>query len=175
MNKKNYFRFATVCAAVCLFAIGCNTPATQPTTKAAEEPTEQKSVKPDVATVKAEIQALETAWAEADNARNVNAIAAFYADDAVSMSNNKPMMVGKAAILKDIEASMAKRKKGSTVVYDIMDVYACENTATETGKTTVKDSTGKVSYTGKYMAVWEKRDGKYICIRDIGNDDVKEK
>jgi len=25
------------------------------------------------------------------------------------------------------------------------------------------------------MAVWEKRDGKYICIRDIYNNDVKEK
>ncbi len=175
MNQKNYFRFATVCFAFCLFTVGCNTPATEPTTKATEEPTEQKTLKPDAATVKAEIQALEKAWAEADNARNVNAIAAFYADDAVSMSNNKPMMVGKAAILKDIEASMAKRAKGATITYDIMDVYACENIATETGKATVKDSTGKVTYTGKYMAVWEKRDGKYICIRDIGNDDVKEK
>ncbi len=174
MNKKNYLRFATVCVALFFFTVGCNNPAADTTTKAAE-PAEQKAVKPDLAALKAEIQSLENAWATADNARDANALAAFYAEDAVTMSNNKPMIAGKAAILKDIEASIAKRAKGSTISYEIMDVYAGENTATETGKTTVKDSTGKVTYTGKYMAVWEKRNGKYLCIRDIGNDDVKEK
>ena len=39
----------------------------------------------------------------------------------------------------------------------------------------ITDATGKVTYTGKYMAIWEKRDGKYICLRDISNDDAKEK
>ena len=28
--------------------------------------------------------------------------------------------------------------------------------------------------TGKYVSVFEKRDGKYICIRDIYNSDQKE-
>jgi len=35
------------------------------------------------------------------------------------------------------------------------------------------DAAGKVTATGKYMAVWEKRDGKWLCIRDIGNEDAK--
>ncbi len=141
----------------------------------ATTPVVTETAKPDKAALKAEIQSLENAWAAADNARDANALAAFYTEDAVSMSNNKPMIAGRAAILKDIEASMAKRVKGSTVSYEIMDVYAGENTATETGKTTVKDSTGKVTYTGKYMAIWEQKNGKYLCVRDISNDDVKEK
>jgi uncharacterized protein (TIGR02246 family) len=148
------------------------------TLTSADKPTvteQQMSSKPDMAKLKAEIQALESSWAVADNARNLNAVAAFYADDAVSLSNNKPMVVGKAAIKKDIEANMVKRPKGSTVSYDVLDVFGNENIVTEVGKSTFKDEAGKVTSTGKYMAVWEKRNGKFICIRDIYNDDVKEK
>ena len=74
-----------------------------------------------------------------------------------------------------METSLAKRPKGATTAYDALDVFGCENYATETGKITRKDSTGKIISTGKYMAIWEKRDGKWICIRDIGNDDEKRK
>jgi len=174
MQNKNYFRIATAFVALFVFIIGCNTPAAE-NEKPVEAATAPKEVKPDAATIKAEIQALETAWATADNARDVNAIAAFYSDDAISYSNNKPMVVGRAAIQKDIEEGFVKRPKGSTVAYDVVDVYAGDNTATETGKITRKDEAGKVTYTGKYMAVWEKHNGKYICIRDISNDDAKEK
>ncbi|MBK6998015.1 MAG: nuclear transport factor 2 family protein [Lewinellaceae bacterium] len=121
------------------------------------------------------MQAIENAWAAASNARDVAAIVAFYADDAISMNSNKPMSVGKAAIQKDIEAEMGKRKENSTVAFETMDLYGDETRVTETGKITVKDSTGTLTYSGKYMAVWEKRDGKWLTIRDISNDDAKEK
>ncbi len=173
MKKNQMFSVLAICIALC-FNIGCNAPATDTAAKAAEA-TKPMAAKPDLMKIKADIQALETAWAAADNVRNVSTISAFYADDAVSMSNNKPMLVGKAAIQKDIEESIAKRPKGSTVSYDIMDVFGDENTVTEVGKTTSKDAAGKVYYTGKYMAIWEKRNGKFVCIRDISNDDVKAK
>lgn len=89
--------------------------------------------------------------------------------------NNAPTFVGKAAIQKDIESSLAKRKEGSTVSYETLEVFGNENLVTETGKITAKDVTGTVTYTGKYMAIWEKRDGKWLTIRDMNNDDVKEK
>ena len=85
------------------------------------------------------------------------------------------MLVGKAAILKDVQASLAKRPKGANTAYTVMDVFGDENTVTEVGKTTRNDASGKVISTGKYMAIWEKRDGKLLCIRDISNDDVKAK
>lgn len=172
-----HLKFAIIGVAFSLLAIGCNnTPEEKTaTTDNPAEAAANMAAKPDMVKIKTEIQALESSWATADNARDTNAIAAFYADDAVSMGNNKPMLSGKAAILNDIKAGLAKRVKGSTVNYDVMDVYGDENQVTETGKTTTKDATGKVTYTGKYMAVWEKRNGKYICIRDISNDDVKEK
>ncbi|MEP7376454.1 MAG: DUF4440 domain-containing protein [Chitinophagaceae bacterium] len=174
----NYFKLAVAAVAFSCFAIGCNdkaTDKTEATNKATDAPA-PVAVKPDLATMKADIQALESAWATADNARDTNAVAAFYAKDAISLVSNKPMLVGKAAIQQDIANTLGKKRvKGSTVSYDVMDVFGDGNIVTEVGKTTIKDASGKVTYTGKYMAVWEKRDGKYICVRDIGNDDVKEK
>jgi uncharacterized protein (TIGR02246 family) len=159
-----------VCVALTLLVIGCTAPAP----KVTEAPV-QVEAKPDMAAIKAEIQALESSWAAADNARDANAVAAFYADDPLSMSNDKPTLVGKAAILEDTQAGLAKRAVGTTVSYDVQEVFGNENFVTEVGKTTVKDAAGNVISTGKYMAVWEKRDGKYICIRDIFNNDAKEK
>jgi len=170
MKKTNYSGIATVLVALCLFVIGCSAPAPKPV----ETPVVVET-KPDMAAVKAEIQALENAWAAADNARDANAVATFYADDAHSMSNDKPTIVGKAAILEDMHAGLAKKAVGTTVVYKTQEVFGDENTVTELGISTVTDAAGKVILTGKYMAVWEKRDGKYICIRDIYNNDVKEK
>ena len=165
MNTRNFLS-AVFCFAFAMLMFGCNTSEKAPAEAAAP-------AAPDMNKVKTEIQALETAWAASDNAGDAKAIAAYYADDAVTLSNNNPMISGKDAIQKDIEAGMAKRVKGATVAYDVLDVFGDENTVTEVGKITRKDSTGKVSYTGKYMAIWVKRDGKYVCIRDIGNDDVK--
>lgn len=131
---------------------------------------------PDMTKIKAEIQDLENAWATATANKDVAAIVAFYADDAVSMSNNKPMTTGKAAIQKEIETDLAQRKDAvMEVAYETLDVYGNETVVTEVGKTTVKNTSGKVTYTGKYMAVWEKRKDKWVCIRDIYNDDTKEK
>jgi uncharacterized protein (TIGR02246 family) len=177
MNMKNMKKsgIVAISIALSLSALGFTLTGGEKPSIVTAVTEQQMPAKPDLVKLKAEIQALESSWAAADNARNANAIAAFYADDAISLSNNKPMLVGHAAILKDIEASLAKRVKGSTVSYDVMDVFGNENTITEVGKTTNKDAAGKMVSTGKYMAIWEKRNGKFICVRDIYNEDAKEK
>lgn len=175
MKKINYFLCASVCVAMVLCTISCKAPTDDKTAAAATETAPEAAAMPDMVKIKADIQALETAWSAADNARDTNGLSAFYSDDAVTLSNNKPMISGKAAIHKDIVASMAKRAKGGITTYDVMNVYGDGKTVTEIGTTTRKDAAGKVTYTGKYMAVWEMRDGKYICVADISNDDVKEK
>lgn len=173
MNMKNYFRIATACFALSLFTVACSSPAPEESA-APEEMTPPATTGPDMAAIKAEIQALEDAWGAADNAGDVNALMAFYADDAVSMGSGSPMAVGKAAIQKEIQESVASRPAGTTVKYEVLDVFGDENTITEVGKTTRMDASGKVTSTGKYMAIWEKRNGKYICVRDISNNDSKE-
>ena len=170
MIMKNHFRIASALLTLSLLSLACSSPAPQEVVS----PEPLVAPKPDMAAVKSEIQKIETAFAAADNARDVNAILAFYADDAVTMGSGEPMTVGKAAIQKNLEADFAESIAGSTVTYDVLEVFGDENTVTEIGKSTRMDASGKVTSTGKYMAIWEKRDGKYVCIRDIGNSDTKE-
>lgn len=174
MNNTTYFRTAFAAITLCVLSFACTSPAPEET--AEPEPiAEPVAAAPDMAAVKAEIQAIETAFAAADNARDASAILAFYSDDAVTMGSGEPMSVGKAAIQKSIEAGFANSPAGSTVKYEVQDVFGDENTVTEVGKTTRMDKSGKVIYTGKYMAIWEKRGDKYVCVRDINNSDEKEK
>lgn len=174
MKQLTLLKCAALCVAL-IFATACNQSNDSKTADAKSDTTQTMATKPDNQQLKAEIQALENEWANADNARDVNALAAFYSDDAVSLANNRPMLTGNAAIKKDMEESLAKRPKGVTTAYDVLDAFGCENYVTEVGKVTRKDSTGKIISTGKYMALWEKRDGKWLCTRDISNDDAKEK
>ena len=163
------FAFASALSLCLLLFAACQQ------TPAPEHAAVQETPKVDLAAIKAEIQALENDWARASGTRATETIVAFYADDAISMINNKPMITGKAAIRADIEADFAQKKDTSNVVnYETLNVYGDDKVVTEVGKTTVKDATGKVVYTGKYMAVWEKRNGKWLVIRDIYNDDKKE-
>lgn len=175
MKNKNSFKHGMLGLIILLLTVACNTSTTEKTVIEPVVPEAPVVVKPDMAAVKAEIQAIETAWAAATNARDVNALMALYADDAVSMSNNAPSLVGKAAIQKDLEENMKKRPEGSTISFETTEVFGDDQVVTEIGTSVTKDTTGKVTSTGKYMAIFEKRDGKYICIREIYNDDVKQK
>ena len=139
----------------------------------AAETTVAESAKPDLAQIRSEIVAIENAWAAAQNAKDVNALMALYADDAVSMPDGEPMLTGKAAIQKKQEADFAKPSKYASIAFETIDVYAQGDVVTETGKTMYKDAAGKTTGGGKYIAVYEKRDGKYLCIREIYNQDSK--
>ena len=137
------------------------------------EVTVAEPAKPDLTQIRSEIVAIETAWAAAQNAKDVNALMALYAEDAVSMPDGEPMLTGKAAIQKKAEADFAKPSTYGSIAFETMDVYAQGNVVTEVGKTMYKDAAGKTTGGGKYMAVYEKRDGKYLCIREIYNKDSK--
>ncbi len=127
--------------------------------------------KMDMAQVKAEIQAIETAWATAQNAKDINALMAMYADDAISMTDGAPSLNGKAAIQAYQEAEFAKAPAGLNSAYTVQDVYGEGETVTEVGSGVTKDASGAVVRTGKYVAIWKKMDGKYVCIREIYNSD----
>ena len=129
--------------------------------------------KPDLAQIRSEIVAIENAWAIAQNTKDVNALMAMYAEDAVIMPDGEPMVSGKEAIQKKLEADFAKPSTYASIAFETLDVYAQGNEATEVGKTMYKDAAGKTIGAGKYIAVYEKRDGKYLCIREIYNKDSK--
>lgn len=129
----------------------------------------------DMEQVKAEIQALEKAWGEAQSTKDINTLMSFYADDAISMPDGAPTLSGKEAIKTAMEANYAKAPDGMTSVYTVLEVYGDGETVTEIGTGATSDTTGTVIRTGKYFAIWQKRDGKYLCIREIYNSDAPAK
>jgi ketosteroid isomerase-like protein len=136
-------------------------------------PASAKSAEMNMDSVKAKIVALESAYAAGSNSKNVDAVAVYYAADAQSMATNEPTRVGMDAIKAGIKREMDADTLGHTVAFETTGVWADGKYATETGKIINKDKDGKVVHTGKYMTLFELRDGKYIAIRDMWNDDTK--
>ncbi len=126
---------------------------------------------PDLAQIKSDLQKMEDAWAAALNARDIEALMSLYTHDAVSMPDGESTQVGKAAIRQSLERELANRPEGMTYSFQTVDVYANGSQVTEVGTSTYKDADGKVIGTGKYMCVWEKQGDKYLCAREIYNDD----
>ncbi|THH37696.1 YybH family protein [Neolewinella litorea] len=137
------------------------------------EPEREEAQALDMNELRAEIQAMEDAYAEAQNAKDPDGVVVYYADDAVSMPNNQPTVSGKAAILDQVRADMARDTAGSTTTFQVTDIKASGDLLVEAGTSTTTDAAGNVT-TGKYVSVFEKRDGKYVCIRDIWNTDAPE-
>lgn len=152
MKSKFQLAIALVIS-TCLF-MACKTPAPEVATV-------------DIAKLKVEIQAMEDAFAAGEKAKDAAAIAAYYSDDAVSYVRNIEPVSGKAAIQSRIAENIAKDTSGNTNVYKIVDLYAEGNMAVEVGSWTEVDPSGKEVDKGHYMSVFQKRDGKYLCIRDM--------
>jgi hypothetical protein len=120
-----------VYAACVLMFASCNEPAKEDTPAAPPAATVTEVAKPDLAKIKADIQTVENAWAAAQNAKDAKALAAMYTDDAVSMPDGEPALMGKAAIQKKQEADFAKPSKYASVAFETMDVYAQGDVVTE--------------------------------------------
>lgn len=129
--------------------------------------TPEKEEALDMGKIKGEIQAMEDAFAAGEKAKDADAVVAYYSEDAISYSANKEPSVGKAAIRDKIAANIAKDTTGTHSVYKVVDLYAEGNTAVEIGSWTEIDSNGKEIENGNYMSYFQKRDGKYVCVRDM--------
>ena len=128
--------------------------------------TEQKEVL-DMDKVRLEIQAMEDAYAAGEKAKDADAVAAYYSDDAISYSRNTEPLSGKAAIRDNIANNIAKGTEGNYNVYTVVDVFADGDTAIEVGSWVEFDPSGKEVDNGNFMSYFQKRDGKYVCVRDM--------
>lgn len=122
--------------------------------------------------IKIEIQAIENKMAELFNDRNLNS-EEYYAEDATSFSQNKPPIVGKLAIRKSIKDDLANFPSGYQIAFVVNEVHPSNDgiQVVEIGNYRVSDSTSTALYTGNFIAVFEKREGKYVCIRDMSASD----
>jgi hypothetical protein len=130
----------------------------------------QKKEEPviDKEKVKAEIQAIEDRFASIYIHRNVDSLT-YYADDATSYFSGQKPLVGKAAIHQFIREELQDLPAGARVINKTLEIFvtADGNNVAEIGEYERVDSTGKVLRSGHYFSFFAKRDGRYVCTRDM--------
>ena len=121
--------------------------------------------------IKKEIQAKEDSFAELYNTGQVKDIG-YYADDASSFFQNRPPLIGKEAIVDYLRSAITSTT--NKISFTTKDVFVSNdgNQVVEIGYYKVIDSTNTPVTTGNYMSLFEKRDGKYVCVRDMSASDM---
>lgn len=127
----------------------------------------------DMSKVKTDIQSVENDWAAALNKRDLDALMNLYTEDAQTLQDGGATLKGRSAIRAQHEKDWATPPRYASIAFETQDVYGTPEEVTEVGTSTEKDSTGNVTGTGKYMAIFQKKDGKYKCVREIYNRDTK--
>ena len=142
--------------------ISCNTKTAEP-----------MAVEVDTLQIKNEIQAKEDQFAAVYNARELKQIG-YYAEDATTYAQNKAPLVGRQAIVEFYSANMATVPKSNKISFTTKEVFVTEegNQVVEIGYYKVVDSTNNaIINSGNYMSLFVKRDGKYVCLRDMSTSD----
>ena len=121
--------------------------------------------------IKKEIQAKEDAFAEIYNTGELKNIG-YYADDATTFFPNRPPLVGKEAIIEFYKSAITSVT--DKISFTSKDIFISNdgNQVVEIGYFKVVDSTNTPINSGNYMSLFEKRDGKYVCVRDMSASDM---
>jgi len=133
-----------------------------------------KTPAPDTAADASAIRAVNIAWNKAYNVGDVAGVTALYAEDAVLMAPGAPPARGKVSIgeyyAKDVLAFAAAGLTATDA--PTSDVAEAGDLAWESGTFTTTDKSGATVETGKFLTVLQRKDGKWMIIRDTWNSDA---
>lgn len=120
--------------------------------------------------IKKEIQAKEDEFASLYNRGELREIG-YYADDAKSFFQNRPPLEGKDAIVNFLKTDILSNT--DKISFKTLEVFVSNdgNMVVEIGAFTVSDSSNIPFNTGHYMSLFEKRNGKYVAVRDMSASD----
>ncbi|MFI5218081.1 MAG: YybH family protein [Bacteroidia bacterium] len=123
--------------------------------------------------IKNEIQAKENEFAALYNSGELKNIG-YYADDATVYAQNKPPLVGREAIIAYYKAGIDSSSKGNKITFTTHEVFVSNdaNQVVETGYYNLVDSLDATLNRGNYMILFEKRDGKYVSVREMSASDM---
>ena len=157
--KKDILKMGSL-SSILMLMISCNSKQETTTTTAVDK--EQ---------IKKEIQAKEDAFAEIYNTGELKNIG-YYADDATTFFPNRPPLVGKEAIVEFYKSAITSVT--DKISFTSKDIFISNdgNQVVEIGYFKVVDSTNTPINSGNYMSLFEKRDGKYVCVRDMSASDM---
>jgi ketosteroid isomerase-like protein len=121
--------------------------------------------------IKRDIQAREDEFAKVYNAGELKSIG-YYADDAISYFQNRSPLVGKEAIIAFLRSDIDSNT--NTISFKTKEVFPSNDgkQVVEIGYFELLDSASIVINTGNYMTLFEKRDGKYVSLRDMSVSNV---
>lgn len=121
--------------------------------------------------IKKEIQAKEDEFAKTYNAGEIKQIG-YYADDAITYYQNKMPLVGKKAIIDFLKGDIDSNS--NIIHFQTKEVFPSNDKmqVVEIGYFELLDSANIVINTGNYMALFEKRNGVYVSVRDMSVSNV---
>jgi ketosteroid isomerase-like protein len=133
----------------------------------------QKEVVIDKEQIKKEIQAKEDEFAATYNSGEMKSIG-YYADDAITFSQNSAPLVGRAAIVEYLKANLDSSSNSNKIAFTTNEVFVSSDGShvLEIGYYKVVDSANTPINTGNYMSLFVKIEGKYKCLRDISASDM---
>jgi len=120
------------------------------------------------------IDSVRTAWSTAYNARNVDALAALYTDDAVSYVGNQPGVTGRAAIRQAFVTEFAMPPMTSDVPVAAR-IEGDDDMAVVAGPFTTRAGPGDsaMALNGKYLVVLKKNEaGRWLIAYASSSLDV---
>ena len=125
---------------------------------------------PDTAAEKSEIQKVNVAWGEGFNAGDADAVANLYWEDAVVLAPGVPAAQGRAAIRELMANDIASAKAAGLTnnIAQASEIGVSGDLAWQNGTFTVTDASGTTIDVGKYVSVFQKRDGKWLMIATPG-------
>ncbi|UKJ06542.1 YybH family protein [Solitalea lacus] len=135
-----------------------------------EKKEEPAAVVIDKEQIKKEIQAKEDEFAETYNSGVLKNIG-YYAEDATSFFQNREPLVGKDAIIAFLLSDVTS--KTNKISFTTKEVFVSNdgNLVVEIGAFKVVDSISTPVNTGNYITLFEKRNGKYVAVRDMSASD----
>jgi len=118
--------------------------------------------------VKKEIQAIENKFAAIYKHRNIDSLT-YYADDAVSYFVGQKPIAGKDAIHQFIAAELLDFPEGAKLINETLEIFVTDdgNNVAEVGSYKMVDSAGVILQNGHFFSFFAKRNGKYVCTRDM--------
>lgn len=110
------------------------------------------------------------AWMEAFNAKDLDAMTAFYAEDAVLLPPNAPAIFGRDAVRATIQEMFAA---GIAIELEDLEIKVEGDLGYKAGRYRTRGEDGSLVDRGKYIEIWSKVDGSWVLHRDIWNSSVQ--
>ena len=121
--------------------------------------------------IKKEIQTKENDFATLYNNAELKDIG-YYADDATTFFQNREPLVGKEAIINFLKNDIISNTDRISFKTNEVFVSNDGNMVVEIGYFKVVDSANAPLNSGNYMSLFEKRNGKYVAVRDMSASDM---